>query len=153
MKLEHSELTGTPANITNLFLRMLINNFAYPNLKQDGPAIMFYTGWFLAEARLARLRADTTIISQWFLENQKSLNPHSKMNYFNETYMAAMPAIQFLMGQEDQADSELVYVASILPSDRLDAATWSFITWTAASQAAQIVYGTEVLTTQPPPSF
>jgi hypothetical protein len=129
-----------------------INNFAYPNLKQDGPAIMFYTGWFLAEARLAGLRADTTIISQWFLENQKSLNPHSKMNYFNETYMAGMPAIQFLLGQEDHADSELVYVASILPSGGLDAETWSFITWTAASQAAQIVYGTEVLTT-PPSTF
>jgi hypothetical protein len=141
------------AKALNWISKTGINNFAYPNLKQDGPAIMFYTGWFLAEARLAGLRADTTMISQWFSENQKSLNPHSKMNYFNETYMAGMPAIQFRMGQEDHAESELVYIASILPNGGFDAATWSFITWTAASQAAQIVYGTEVLTTQPASPF
>jgi len=128
-----------------------INNFASPNVKQDGPAIMFYTGWFLAVARLAGLPVDTTIVCQWLLENQKSLNPRSKMNYFNETYMAGMPAVQFLLGQEDHADSELVYVASLLPSGRLDAATWSFITWTAASQAAQIVYGSEMPAKSPSP--
>jgi hypothetical protein len=99
------------------------------------------------------LRADTTAISQWFLENQKSLNPGSEINYFNETYMAGMPAIQFLMGQEDHADSELVYVASMLPSGRFDAAAWSFIAWTATSQAAQIVYGNDVSAKSPPSSF
>jgi hypothetical protein len=121
-----------------------IDNFVRPNVKQDGPAIMFYTGWFLAEARLAGLRADTTQIALWFLANQKSANPNSHMNYLNETYMAGMPAIQFRMGQEDYAESELLYVTTILPRRGLDARTWSFITWIAASQAAQISFGTEV---------
>ena len=120
-----------------------IDNFVRPNLRQDGPAIVFYTGWFLAQARGVGLRADTTLICQWLSKNQKSANPQSKMNYFNETYMAGMPAIQYRMGLEDPADSELVYVTSILPGQGIDAANWAFITWTAASQAAQIVYGTE----------
>ena len=126
-----------------------IDNFVRPNLKQDGPAIMFYTGWFLAEAHLAGLQADTTQIAQWFLENQKSANPNSHMNYLYETYMAGMPAIQFRIGQEDNADSELAYLTSVLPHRGLDAQTWSFITWTATSQAAQITYTTEVPTKNP----
>jgi hypothetical protein len=58
--------------------------------------------------------------------------------------MAGMPAVQFRMGEGNVAISELAYVTSILPRGELDAGTWSFITWTAASQAAQIVYGTAV---------
>jgi hypothetical protein len=121
-----------------------ISNFVNPNLKQDAPAIIFYTGWFLAEAQLAGLPVNTTLITQWFSENQKSANRKSQINYFDETYMAGMPAIQFRIGQENYADSELVYVTSIFPRGGLNTGTWSFITWTAASQAAQIAYGSEV---------
>jgi uncharacterized protein YyaL (SSP411 family) len=113
-----------------------LNNFVYPNINQDAPAIMFYTGSFFAAATQVGLQPDNSQIIRWLAENQKSVNPKSAVDYFYDSYMAGMPAIQYQIGQKESADKELLYLAGILPDgDVAVPQIWPFITWMTASYA------------------
>jgi hypothetical protein len=143
-------------------IRNGLHNAVSPSFEEDAPAVIFYCGLFYATAlkhfapgtpRWKAINDQIEVVIRWLAENQKSQNPNSRLNYWDNTYMAGMPHLMCMFqrqlphGKDLQAavDDELRYVTEVLlgnwSEEAMKLRTWELLTWSMFSYAERLSPG------------